>query len=161
MDKSYTTSFTVDQTPEEVFAAVTNPRGWWSEEIEGDTDKLGSVFDYHFEDVHRCKIKITEFVPGKKVVWHVVENYMSFIKDKTEWVDTEMIFDISQEDGKTKLQFTHKGLVPAYECYEVCSNAWPTYINSSMKDLIVTGKGHPNATGRPATEDEKAMTSGK
>jgi hypothetical protein len=35
MDKTadYTTSFVVDQSPEAVFAAVSNPRAWWSEDI--------------------------------------------------------------------------------------------------------------------------------
>ena len=35
MGESYATSFRVDQSPAEVFKAVTNVRGWWSEEIEG------------------------------------------------------------------------------------------------------------------------------
>jgi hypothetical protein len=42
--QNYTTTFTVDQTPEEVFRAVANVRRWWSEEITGDTDKLGAEF---------------------------------------------------------------------------------------------------------------------
>ena len=43
MNQNYTTSFTVDQTPEEAFAAINNVRGWWSQAIEGDTDKLDAV----------------------------------------------------------------------------------------------------------------------
>src|SRR3984893_14616261 len=92
-DHNYTTTFTVDHTPEEAFAAINNVRGWWSEEIEGDTDKLGAEFSYHFKDVHRCKLKITEVIPGKKLVWLVLDNYFSFTKDKTEWKGTEITFE--------------------------------------------------------------------
>ena len=154
-DQNFTASFTVDQSPVEVFAAINNVRGWWSGVIEGETDKIGDEFTYRYKDLHYTKFRITEMVPGKKVVWHVLENYMSFITDQTEWVNTEMIFEISEKDGKTELEFTHEGLVPTYECYDVCANAWPTYINGSLKDLITTGKGHPNAAGRPTTEKEK------
>jgi hypothetical protein len=83
-DKNFTTSFPVGQSPQEVFDAINNVRGWWSQAIEGSTDELGAVFNYHFQDLHRCTIKITEFVPGKKVVWHIVENYFNFVKDKSE-----------------------------------------------------------------------------
>src|ERR1019366_197386 len=77
--------FDVDKTPGEVFSAVNNVRGWWSGEIDGDTDKLGAEFTYRYQDIHRSKQKITEFIPGKRVVWHVLESSLSFIEDKEEW----------------------------------------------------------------------------
>jgi Activator of Hsp90 ATPase homolog 1-like protein len=143
-NQNYTTTFSVNETPKEVFVAINNVRGWWSEEIEGRTDKLGTEFDYHYEDVHRCKLKITEFEPGKKIVWHVLDNYFDFTKDKSEWKNTDIVFEIAKKGNKTEVHFTHVGLVPAYECYSVCSDAWGSYIKSSLRNLITKGKGQPN-----------------
>jgi hypothetical protein len=140
---NYTTAFIVDQTPAEVYAAINNVRGWWSEEVEGSTDSLG-IFDYHFKDVHICKIQITELVPNQKVVWLVLDNYFNFTKDKTEWKGTQVIFELAEKDGKTEVRFTHAGLVPDYECFDICSNAWSFYITTSLRELITTGKGQPN-----------------
>jgi hypothetical protein len=153
----FTTTILVDQTPKEAFDAINNVRGWWSEEIEGNTATLNDEFTYHYEDVHSCKMKLIEVVPGKKVVWHVLNNYFKFTKDKTEWTGTKIIFDISEKDGKTQIVFTHKGLVPAYECFEICRDAWTNYIQNSLRNLITTGKGQPNGKGKPQTEDEKKI----
>lgn len=144
MNQNYTTTFTVDQTPEEAFAAISNVRGWWSGEIEGDTDKLSAEFTYRVPDVHYSKQKITEFIPGKKVVWHVLESDISYVQVKTEWNDTKISFEISQKDGKTEVRFTHMGLAPAYECYNACSDAWGMLVNGSLRKLITTGKDQPN-----------------
>lgn len=156
-NQDFTTTILVDQTPVEVFNAINNVSGWWSEEIEGDTDKLNDEFNYHYQDVHRCKIKITEFIPNKKVVWQVLDNFFSFTKDKNEWKGNTIIFEISGKDNKTQLQFTHVGLVPEYECYDICQNAWNTYIQKSLHSLITTGIGQPNGKDKPQTEDEKAL----
>ncbi len=142
-NKDFTTSFYTNATTQQVFDAINNVRGWWSENIDGETGQPNSEFSYHYEDVHRCKMKITEFIPNKKVVWHVLDNYFKFTKDESEWKDTDIIFEIAEKDGKTELKFTHKGLVPEYECYNICHDAWTHYIQQSLKDLITTGKGSP------------------
>ena len=143
--QSLTTSFTVGQTPEEAYAAINNVRGWWSGRIDGTTDELGAEWTYRYEDVHLSKQKITELVPGKKVVWEVLDGYLNFVEDKTEWKGTKITFDIAQKDGQTEVRFTHLGLVPDFECFDLCSNAWGFYINGSLRSLIETGKGEPNA----------------
>jgi len=143
--QSFTTAIVVEQSPEEVFRAVTDVAGWWSEEVTGGTSRLNDVFDYHFKDVHRCQMRLTEVVPGQKLVWQVLSNYFNFEPHKNEWENTEVIFEISRMDGQTHLQFTHSGLQPALGCYEVCSNAWTFYIAESLYKLITTGKGEPNA----------------
>jgi len=144
--KDYTTSFSVDETPEQVFAAINNVRGWWSGEIDGRTDKLGVEFTYRYQDVHRSTQRITELVPGKKVVWHVLDAKINFVKDKAEWNGTDIILEITKKGDKTELRFTHVGLVPAIECYGKCAGAWGFYINDSLRSLITTGKGDPNPT---------------
>ncbi len=144
-EKNYTATITVDRSPKEAFDAIRDVRGWWSEEITGSTEKLGDEFKYHYQDMHRCTMKLVEVVPNKRVAWLVTDNFFSFTEDKTEWKNTKVIFDIAKKGGKAEIRFTHEGLVPAYECYNVCSDAWGSYIRGSLKSLIETGKGSPNA----------------
>ena len=143
-NKEFSVTFLVDKTPQEVFDAINNPRGWWSQEIVGDTTTLGSVFVYHFQVVHRATLKITEFVPGKKVVWHVLDSKLSFTKAKNEWNDTNITFEISKKGDKTEVNFSHLGLVPSFECYGNCSSAWDALVAGNLHQLIVTGEAQPS-----------------
>jgi hypothetical protein len=170
----FTATISVDQTPKEVFNAINNVRGWWSEEIEGDTEKLDDVFNYHFEDIHRCQIKLIEVIADKKIVWLVMDNYFKpgiftdasnpvrnnvDANGKKEWTGTKISFEITEENNQTKVRFTHHGLVPEYECYDACSNGWSHYIRQSLVSLITTGKGQPNSTGKPMTATEEKIKS--
>src|ERR1700686_781029 len=131
--QDFTIAYSVTKTPAEVYAAINNVRGWWSEDIEGHTDKLGSEFTYRYKNVHLCKLHIVELVPSHKIVWLVRDNYFSFTEDKTEWKGTKIIFEISQTGENTQIRFTHQGLVPEYECYSACSEGWSTYIRGSLR----------------------------
>lgn len=148
----YTTSFTVDQSPEEVFKAVTNVRDWWGRGITGGTGKEGDEFTFEVPDVHRSVQKLIEVVPNQKVVWLVTESHMTFIRDAKEWVNTKIIFDITKDGNKTKLTFTHEGLAPEVECYKFCAPAWQQYIEGSLYKLITTGIGTPNLEEKPDFE---------
>jgi Activator of Hsp90 ATPase homolog 1-like protein len=145
-DQSFTTAFRVTATPDEVFAAINDVRGWWSGEITGDTDHLGAEFTYRYQDMHRSTQRITEFAPGERVVWLVVDSYLSFIEDHAEWNGSHIAFDIAQAGGDTRLTFTHEGLTPDVACYDNCAPAWEFYIAQSLRKFISTGVGAPNET---------------
>ena len=143
-DQDFTTAFTVTQTPDEAFAAIQDVRAWWGGDITGSTAALGDEFTYRYKDIHYSKQKLTELVPGHKIVWLVLDANLSFTEDKREWNGTRLCFEVSRQGKKTEVRFTHQGLVRAHECFNACSNAWTFYINGSLRALIKTGKGQPN-----------------
>ena len=144
MNPNFTATISVDQTPEEAFAAINNVRAWWSGEIEGETNHLSAEFTYRYKDVHRSKLRIMELTPGRKVVWHVLDSQLNFAEDKSEWNGTDIVFEIARKDGKTEVRFTHVGLVPQYECFDRCCSAWGTLINANLRKLIASGKPQPD-----------------
>ena len=128
-DKSFATTITVDESPEVVFAA----------EITGESEKVSDQFTYRHKDVHYSKQRVTESVPGKRVVWLVVESQLNFVEEKSEWNDTEITFEIAKKGAQTELRFTHVGLVPAFECFGGCSGAWGSIITRDLRRLITQG----------------------
>jgi len=141
--QDYTVNITVDATEQEAFNAINSVTKWWTENLEGSSKKLNDEFTVRFDDVHMSKQKLVEVVPGKKVVWLVTDSKLSFVKDKHEWTNTKISFDIAEKAGKTQIRFTHIGLVPDVECYNGCSNAWGLYIKGSLFKLLSEGKGAP------------------
>ena len=137
----FTTTISVDQTPQEAFNAINNVRDWWPGEIEGNTTKLDDEFSYRYKKMHYSNQKLVEVIPGKKVIWLVTESSLNFVENKSEWTGTKIIFEIFEKDNKTQVRFTHQGLVPQFECFDACSNAWTDIIRDGLRALITTGKG--------------------
>ena len=146
-NKNFTTTLIVDQTPEEVFNVVRNVRGWWSgyysEEFEGNTEKLNDEFSFRAGGgAHYSRQKLIEVIPDKKVVWLVTDSKLDFLEKKDEWTGTKVVFDISTKANKTQLVFTHDGLMPEIECYNSCAPAWSQYLHNKLLPLIKSGNGN-------------------
>ena len=138
---NFTTTYFVNQTPEEVFKAINNVSKWWQGEIKGSTTQLNDEFEYRMPGIHFSKQKLVELIPNEKVVWLVIESNLNSFKNKEEWNGTKIIFEISEINGKTQMRFTHLGLVPKFQCYGDCSGAWEMLVQQSLFSLITTGKG--------------------
>lgn len=153
-NQDFTKTISVNQTPAQAYAAINNVRAWWEGNIEGNTDQLGEVFTYRYEDIHRSVQKVTELVPGQKIVWQVIDSQLNFIQDKTEWKGTTIMFELAPKGDQTEIRFTHLGLVPTVECYDACSTAWSSIIGDSLKNLIASGQGQASISSILAAQKE-------
>jgi hypothetical protein len=142
--QDYNKSITVDATAHEAFKTINSVTEWWTENLNGNSQKTGDEFTVQFGDVHKTKQKLIEVVPDKKVVWLVTDCNLNFVKDKQEWKNTTISFEISNHDNKTEIHFTHVGLVPEIECYNSCTKGWDYYIKS-LFNLLTEGKGTPGS----------------
>ncbi|HVZ97858.1 MAG TPA: SRPBCC family protein [Chitinophagaceae bacterium] len=142
--ESCTVTIEVAKSPQEVFNCITDVTNWWSKDFEGSSKQLNDEFIIHHPDQHYSKQKLVEVIPNKKIVWLVTESTLYWIqKDKHEWTNTEMIFDITAAGDKTILHFTHEGLVPEKECYAMCEKGWSTIIKSWLFHLLTHGIPSP------------------
>ncbi|MEP7253584.1 MAG: SRPBCC domain-containing protein [Ginsengibacter sp.] len=140
--QDYTSCLTVDVSSEEAYESISNVPAWWSKDFEGKSENTGDVFTVRFGETS-ITIKVVDMVPGKKIMWHVIDCYKHWLKDKKEWKDTKIIWEISSQNDITKIDFTHVGLVPGIECYKGCEGAWNFYLKDSLLKLLSEGAGVP------------------
>ena len=142
-NQNYKATLIVSQTANEVFKHINSVSKWWMENLEGDSENLNGVFTVDFGDNNFVTHKLLEVIPNKKVVWLVTDCYLSWFKDKTEWTNTKMSFEISTNSNSTEISFTHIGLVPEVECYDMCVKRRDQYVKGSLFKLITEGTGQP------------------
>ena len=146
---SFTTSIVVDASPEAVFEAINCPREWWGSEIEGHTGQLGEIWSYRHKDMHFSLHKTTVLEPGRRLVWQVIDSHAAFLQDKEEWTGTELMFEMEPAGDQTKIRFTHQGLLPEVECFDICTSSWTGLIGGSLKKFIEGGEGLPGKVVEP------------
>lgn len=140
-NKSFTATIEVAKSAQDVFNAIKEVPKWWNkEDFEGNSSKLNDEFIINHPNQHYSKQKLIEVVPNKKIVWLVTDSTLHWLlKDKHEWTNTKMIFEITEKDDKTLLLFTHEGLVPEKECYAMCEKGWTMIIKDWLFHYITVG----------------------
>ena len=142
-DNSYRASITVNTSADETMRRISQVNHWWKKDFSGKAEKQGDKFTVPFGELNGetsfVDFVVSELVPGRKAVWKVTNCYLPWFSDKTEWNNTEVVFELSEANGKTKLDFTHIGLVPEVECYTACEQGWNGHIGRDLAGFINNG----------------------
>jgi Activator of Hsp90 ATPase homolog 1-like protein len=140
--QDFSLSLTVNASAKETMKRISQVDLWWAKNFKGQAGKLNDEFSVHFGDTY-VDFRISEAISDRKIVWRVTDCNLHWIDDKKEWNGTEVIWSLAEKDGKTRIDFVHKGLTPASECYGSCKPGWTHHIKDSLVKLIEKGKGFP------------------
>jgi hypothetical protein len=140
--QDFNCSITTNVTAEEAMEAISRVQDWWVTNFEGASQKLGDVFTARVGGTF-VTFNITEFIPDSKIVWTVTNCYFPWLRDKTEWMGTKIIFEVSNENNLTTINLTHLGLVPKNEGYDNFVKGWKVYVQGSLLKLLNESIGQP------------------
>ena len=134
--KDFSTSFTVPASRTAVFKAITTPKDWWDDHIEGSAAEAGGEF--HFDtDSQYAEFRVEEAEEGDRLVWHTESTGKE--KEDRDWDDTSLIFELSdseEDQGETQVTFTHRGMHPHEEGYKETVEAWRERLQDRLEPLI-------------------------
>ena len=147
----YHVSIVVPGSTQTASDSISRVSDWWTVNATGDTINEGGVFLVPFGETF-ARFKIVENIPGKKIRWHILDCNLHWLKNKKEWKDTEILWEISPIGDSTRIDMTHIGLVPEIECFEDCNKGWNHYIRVSLYKLLTEGRGEPDHKNYSALE---------
>ncbi len=141
-NENFHRTISVHVSAAEAMKKISQVNLWWAKNFSGSAEKLNDKFTVKFGETF-VDFLISELLPNEKVVWRVTDCNLHWLKAKKEWKGTEVVFEISPENNKTRIDFTHVGLVPGVECYKDCEAGWSGHITTSLVKFMKEGKGMP------------------
>lgn len=140
--QDYQCSITAPVSPEEAFDGINDVAGWWAKNTEGYSESLHDVFTVRFGETY-VTFEIIGFVPSQRVIWLVTGCNLHWIKNKTEWTGTSIVWEIWDTGDGVRIDMTHHGLVPNAECFEDCHAGWDDHIKNSLVKYLTEKVGMP------------------
>ncbi|MBP8156903.1 MAG: SRPBCC domain-containing protein [Flavobacterium sp.] len=128
---------------QKVYEALSTTEGisnWWTQDTSG-TSQTGKTITVRFQtlegkELGNMNMVVKTLEPNKKIHW-------KFTAGPEEWINTEVTFDLHEEEEYTIVLFAHKNWKEEVEFKAHCSMKWAIFL-FSLKELIETGKGKPS-----------------
>jgi uncharacterized protein YndB with AHSA1/START domain len=127
--------FHINASRQKVFEAISTLNGlsnWWTTKTTG-SDAVGGIIQFRFGEMGGPDMKVTEAKPNEKLSWECVVSPHG-------WVGHTFIFALDDNDGKTRVRFSHNGWTEQDDFYSICSFTWGRYMES-LRQYCQTGNG--------------------
>jgi uncharacterized protein YndB with AHSA1/START domain len=128
--------FHIAAPQEQVFQAISTLEGlrqWWTANTQGSTG-VGDTLQFRFGAMGP-DMKVVSLSPGAKVEWECTQGF-------PDWVGTRITIALDQNEGKTRVRFSHLGWKLANDPYAASNFSWGRYLES-LRQFCQTGKGSP------------------
>jgi uncharacterized protein YndB with AHSA1/START domain len=129
--------FHIASPREKVFEAISTINGlshWWSKQTSGN-EAVGGIIQFRFGEMGGPDMKVIESKSAEKLLWECVESPHG-------WVGHEFTFILDENDGKTRVRFSHGGWKEEDDFYAICTFTWGRYMES-LRQYCQAGKGEP------------------
>lgn len=129
--------FHIEASQEHVFDQLTSLKGlsnWWTADTRGNAAHGGEI-EFFFNGNPMCTMQVVSQESAEKLTWKCTAGH-------EVWVGTEVTFNLSRNEGKTRIAFAHTGWAKQDDFYAICNFSWGRYL-LSLRSLCETGKGEP------------------
>jgi hypothetical protein len=147
MLQDYNHTITASVSASDAYRKVSRVSEWWNQRATGSSQKVGDAFRVDFGETW-VDFKVVEAVEDRRYVWLVTDCHLHWLKDKTEWKGTRVVWNLTPENGTTTVTITHVGLTPAAECFTNCEAGWNFYVGESLLQLLKDDRGLPDRRGK-------------
>ncbi len=145
-EQSYSKKLSVSANVESVYKAITKEIDKWWTVHSNEAINVGDILTVEFGEPYFMSMEVEDSIPNKLLVWHVVAANMFTGEsgiNNDEWIGTKIQWEISRAERGSDISLFHEGLVPSFECYDICKNGWDFFLGS-LKDFLDTGIGSPH-----------------
>jgi hypothetical protein len=145
-NESYAREIVVNVNAGAAYRALTEEIDKWWAPVSNAVTAVGDTVTVRFDPTF-WTMRVNKLASGERVEWecieanHIVDGMPGSIRE--EWVGTKLIWNIRDQEEKTKISFIHEGLVPSLECFDICEASWDYFFVNSLKSYLDTGEGTP------------------
>ncbi|MEW8496558.1 MAG: SRPBCC domain-containing protein [Candidatus Thiodiazotropha taylori] len=143
----YRSSIICPVSPSQAYRAIAEEMDQWWTPMSAPFLKTGDRAKTDFGGDSYWVFEARSLDDAKLIELDCVESHMvsDALDDPEEWRGTRLIFEFNEDKAGTEIRFTHLGLTPQFDCYEICKNGWDHYILTSLKNYLDGLGGMPNS----------------